>query len=203
MGDWDGDGLTTPGVVRGNVWHLRNSNSTGIGDISFAYGKATDIPVVGDWDGDGVDTPGVFRLHPETCGNIDGCNRSDWHLRNANSAGPADLSFAFSYPGVPIVGDWDGDGDDTPGVRLFALNTWQLSNESALKLSPDIEFKYGNWLDFPIAGDWDGDGDDSIGVVRGNVWHLKNENTTGVGDLSFAYGKATDYPLVWGDSTGP
>ena len=126
MGDWDGDGTKTPGVVRGNLWYLRNSNSAGVGEIVFSFGKATDIPVVGDWDGDGTDTPGVFRPDPGPCGNIDGCSRSTWHMRNANTQGPADLSFDFSFPGIPVTGDWDGDRDDTPGVRLAGLNRWHL-----------------------------------------------------------------------------
>ena len=61
MGDWNGDGIKTPGVVRGNTWYLRNSNTNGPVDIVFQYGDTGDIPVVGDWNGDGVDTPGVAR----------------------------------------------------------------------------------------------------------------------------------------------
>jgi hypothetical protein len=36
-GDWDGNGTTTPGVVRGNRWYLRDENSTGVGEYAFAY----------------------------------------------------------------------------------------------------------------------------------------------------------------------
>jgi hypothetical protein len=202
MGDWDGDGTKTPGVVRGNVWYLRNSTSSGFADVVFAFGKASDIPIAGDWNGDGIDTPGVFRQRPETCGNIDGCNRSTWHLRNNNSQGPADLTFDFSFVGIPIVGDWDGDEDDTPGVRLLGLNRWELSNENVLKFTPDVAFNFGSAGDFPIAGDWDADEDESAGVVRGNTWFLKNANASGVADSAFDYGSPTDFPLVWGIAPG-
>jgi hypothetical protein len=29
VGDWNGDGVWTPGTVRAGVWSLRNSNTTG------------------------------------------------------------------------------------------------------------------------------------------------------------------------------
>ncbi|MBS1967750.1 MAG: hypothetical protein JST60_18430, partial [Chloroflexi bacterium SZAS-1] len=61
VGDWNGDGIDTPGVVRGNTWYLRNSNTSGVADIVFTYGLPTDKPIVGDWNGDGIDTPGVVR----------------------------------------------------------------------------------------------------------------------------------------------
>src|SRR4029079_13766420 len=41
-----------------------------------------------------------------------------WFLRNTNTPGNADVT--FTYGGTPtlvaIKGDWDGDGDDTPGL---------------------------------------------------------------------------------------
>ena len=61
VGDWNGDGIDTPGVVRGNTWYLRNSNSIGVANLTFSYGMPGDIPIVGDWNGDGIDTPGISR----------------------------------------------------------------------------------------------------------------------------------------------
>ncbi|MEU4767618.1 hypothetical protein AB0H12_30630 [Actinosynnema sp. NPDC023794] len=41
-GDWDRDGDDTPGIVyetqNPRPWHLRNSNTPGVADISFLYG---------------------------------------------------------------------------------------------------------------------------------------------------------------------
>jgi len=71
VGDWNGDGIDTPGVVRGGMWYLRNSNLPGDADVSFVYGNSDDIPVVGVWNGDGIDTPGVVR------GGM-------WYLRSSN-----------------------------------------------------------------------------------------------------------------------
>ena len=47
VGDWDADGIDTPGVVRGFAWHVRNSNTGGVGDMSFGYGDPGDRPL--DW----------------------------------------------------------------------------------------------------------------------------------------------------------
>lgn len=202
MGDWDGDGVRTPGAVRGNTWHLRNSNSSGFADIVFVYGLASDVPIAGDWDGDGVDTPGVFR--PGSCGNID-CDYNKWHFRNSNSQGPADVTFFFSrsISADPVVGDWDGDGDDTAGIKSRRSSRWELSNENVNKGVPDTVLNYGSASFRPIAGDWDGDEDESIGAVgESNAWFLRNTNTSGSSDTSFRYGSWTDKVfLVWGDNT--
>ncbi len=104
VGDWTGQKKTTVGVWRQGWWYLRNSNTTGAGDIVFPFGNVDDVPVVGDWDGDGVDTIGVFR-------------NGMWYLRNTNSDGPADIVLGYGDPGtIPIVGDWNEDGVDTVGI---------------------------------------------------------------------------------------
>ena len=57
VGDWNGDGKDTIGIVRddtlGNLeWNLRNSNGSGGADRRFTYGSATTgFPVTGDWNG--------------------------------------------------------------------------------------------------------------------------------------------------------
>ncbi len=53
VGDWDGDGVTTVGVVdpRG-VWHLRDSNGPGAADAGqFAYGAPAYQVLAGAWKG--------------------------------------------------------------------------------------------------------------------------------------------------------
>src|SRR5436309_2801031 len=63
VGDWNGDGRTTIGVVdpSTNTWYLRNSNSAGAPDITpFAYGAPGWLPVAGQWSGPGPSGIGVF-----------------------------------------------------------------------------------------------------------------------------------------------
>jgi SpoIID/LytB domain protein len=119
-----------------------------------------------------------------------------WYLH----AGATDTTFGFGQTtDRPIVGDWDGDGTDTPGV--VRGNVWYLNNGT--DNTADVSFAFGKTTDRPIVGDWDGDGTDTPGLVRGNVWYLNN-GTDSIADVSFAFGKTTDRPIVgdWdGDGT--
>jgi hypothetical protein len=211
MGDWDGDGDETVGVVRWRpgvsdtlTWYLRDDNSGGANTVpAFSYGVMTfvavdqlgTIPVAGDWDGDGVDTAGVVFYDQSTSGGM------RWRLRNSNTGGPADLAYSFSNGrDRPVVGDWDGDGDDTPGV-FRQPNVWHLRNSNSGGVA-NISFPYGSSdpgvIELPIVGDWDDDGDDTPGVLR-NIpatkpdggfprWLLRNANSGGAADISFVYG---------------
>lgn len=63
---WVTADLLQPNRVLGTVaapvaWYLRNTNSSGIGEVNFAYGDVGDVPLGGDWDDDGTDTVGVAR----------------------------------------------------------------------------------------------------------------------------------------------
>jgi hypothetical protein len=195
----------TPGIVRAVSgdwqWHLRNSNSGGVADVSFGYGvSTTDIPLPGDWDGDGDTTAGVVRR--------DGAGWR-WLLHNNNAPGAADISFIYGlYTDIPVVGDWDGNGTVTPGVvrRNGAGWQWHLRNSNSGG-SANISFAFGVFsTDTPVTGDWDGDGDTTIGIYRedgaGWQWHLRNGNSGGAANYSYLYGlSSTDEPLV-GDWDG-
>ncbi|MFZ6005511.1 MAG: CAP domain-containing protein [Actinomycetota bacterium] len=183
MGDWNADGLATPGVFRDGLWHLRNSNSGGEADITLSYGQAGDTPVVGDWDGNGTDTIGVRR--GET-----------FLLRNSNTSGAAQLQFAYGRPGdIPVIGDWDGNGTDTIGVRRGGSFLLRNSNSGG---NANLAFTYGWPSDTPLTGDWDGNGKTTIGVRRGNILYLRNYNSSGSANRSFSYGTASDVAVVGG-----
>jgi hypothetical protein len=61
VGDWNDDRVDSLAVRNGNLYHFRNSLSSGPADSSVPYGRATDTVLVGDWDGDGDDTLAVRR----------------------------------------------------------------------------------------------------------------------------------------------
>jgi len=196
-GDWDGNGTSTPGLVyiqnNALVWYLRNSNTTGVADITFSYGNPGDIPIAGNWDGVGGDTPGVVRS--SGMGNGSGLG---WYLRNYNSTGVANIAFSYgNEPMAPITGNWDGVGGDTPGAVNSSgpgsTLTWYLRNYNSTGVA-NITFQYGNDPMVPIAGNWDGVGGDTPGAVStpgpGAVltWYLRNYNSTGVANITFGYG---------------
>jgi hypothetical protein len=91
-GDWNNDGIDTPGIARDDGtrlrWFLRNANSSGPSQ-SLLYGLAFDRPVVGDWNGDGRDGLGVVRTAPGIS------SAKYWYLRNTVTTTSTVTSFRF------------------------------------------------------------------------------------------------------------
>lgn len=188
VGDWDGDGVSTPGIFRDGDWHLTNAREGGVAQVSFGYGRTGDIPLVGDWNGDGVDTVGVRR-------------GTNWLLTNHQNDPVQQIGFSYGRSDdFPLIGDWDGDGRDTIGVRRD--NYFYLSNHLDNR-AHQVGFGYGRSTDLALVGDWDGNGTDTVGVRRSNDWLLTNSTTGngGAAEIVFSYGRATDVPLV-GDWDG-
>lgn len=180
----------TVGIYRpsDHAWYLRNSNSSGFGDVLAYYGTDGDVPVAGDWDGDGIDTIGVYRPSEHA-----------WYLRNSNSSGFGDLLAYYGIDGdVPVVGDWDGDGIDTIGVYRPSEHGWYLRNANTSGAG-DVLAYYGSDGDVPVVGDWDGDGIDSIGVHRASehAWYLRGFNSSGFNTVpAILYGIPDDRAVV-------
>lgn len=109
--------------------------------------------------------------------------------------------------GLPVVGDWDGDGYD--GFGLYADGQFFLYNDvpqgDAGQQAPDLFFPFGEAISgaVPLAGDWDGDGVDSVGLYADGMFYLRTYPTGGRPDLTLAYGvsSATLVPVV-GDWNG-
>lgn len=150
-GDWNGDGIDTPGVFRPSTqqWFLTNSpnvaNSTPAADLSPVFGQSGDRPLAGDWNADGVDTIGVFRPSARTL-----------FLSNTNSS--IDITFGFGVldGDLHIAGDWNGDEIDTIGVFRPSEATFFLKNVNAVGNIELFSFAFGASGDIPVAGDWDG-----------------------------------------------
>lgn len=114
-------------------------------------------------------------------------------IRDQPGAGDADDDLRFGRADdLPLLGDWDGDGEVTPGVRRgreFMLRNTRSGGPA------DVTFIYGRDDDQPIAGDWNGDGTDEIGVVRNGRFLLRTSLDAGPADLAFTYGRDDDLPL--------
>ena len=186
MGDWNCDGIDTPGLYRrsdGYVY-LRNSNTQGVADVAFFFGNPGDLPLAGDFDNNGCDTVSIYRP-------AEGKFYIMNHLGSGDTGlGAADYSYYFGNPGdAPFMGDWNGDGIDTPGLRRNS-NGFVYLRHSNTQGNGEVEYFYGDSGDVVFTGDWDGDGDDTLGLYRptnGTVY-LRNTNTTGTADLSFGVG---------------
>jgi hypothetical protein len=136
-------------------------------------------------------TTGVFR---PTNGAL--------YLKNSNATGYADIQINYGLGGdYPVVGDWDGDGDDTIGI--YRNGYFYLRNSNTIGFA-DIVFPFGTPGDQPIAGDWNGDGVDTVGVYRNGTFFLRNSNISGAPEMSFSLGVPGDVGIAgdWdGDGT--
>ena len=181
VGDWDGDGVATPGYRQGNRFFLASDNSANATFTETAYGQAGDVVYIGDWDGNGTDTPSVRR------GN-------QFHLKNDFSGGDADIRTDYGRAtDEVIVGDWDGNGTTTPSVRRG--NEFHLKNDFTGGPA-DLRTDYGRADDQVVVGDWDGNGTTTPGVRRGTTFLLKNDFTGGGADLTFTFGELGDKVIV-------
>jgi len=196
MGDWDGDGVDTPGLYRrsdGYVY-LRNSNTQGIADIRFFFGDPGDVPLAGDFDGDGHATVSLFRPSEQQVYVINRLGSDD------NGLGAADFSFIFGNPGdEPFVGDFDGDGSDEVGLHRDTTGRVYLRFSLSTGVA-DMDFTYGNPQDLIVAGDWSGDGTDTPALFRpSNTTHyFRFTNSTGIADAQYIWGQR-DWTVVAAD----
>ena len=197
-GDWDGDGIDTPGIYR-NVngvmtFFLINNNTGGFADVSFGFGQPGDLPIAGDWDGNGTVTCGVYRPGNQT-----------FLLRNANAAGSPDLTVVISGAQAsdrPVAGRWVA-GSLVTGVGLYRPGNGQFLLKNANVSGPaDATFVMTTTgtVVAPVAGDWTRQGFAAVGVVvnvGGTIqFQLRTANTAGAPELRVNYGAPGDVPLV-------
>ena len=204
LGDWDGDGVDTPGMYRPTTGFVYLTNlippdgGVGFGDpsLTFFFGMAGDQVVVGDWDGDGADSLGIRR-------------GGKMYLTNVNATAVAEYEFFFGVGGdVAFGGDPDGDGRDT--IYLYRASSGVVYYTNQTPVGPNgvavtaDSFFYGMPGDRFVIGDWDGDGTDSVGIFRPQeaIVYLRNDNSLGPADLTYRFGRS-DWLPVAGSLIGP
>ena len=150
VGDWDCDGVDTPGLYRqsdGYVY-LRNENTQGNAHTTFFFGNPGDVPIPGDFNGDGCDTVSVYRPSLARFFIINTLGE------DGKGLGAADSGFSFGNPGdSPLVGDWDGDLVDGVGVVRPSAAIAYLTN-SLFADAPTTVVSFDR-DDQPVAGTWD------------------------------------------------
>ena len=198
MGDWDGDGIDTPGLYRqsdGYVY-LRNSNTQGPADITFFFGNPDDVPLAGDFDGCVCDSVSIYRPSEQRFYIVNTLGQ------NGGGLGPADFDFLFGNPGdKPVVGDWDGDGADEVGLHRESTGFFYYRNTLDTGVA-DGQFYFGDPGDRFVAGDWGVlDGRDTPAVYRGSdrTFYFRHTLTEGVADSQFVWsGAGADWLPVAG-----
>jgi len=145
VGDWDGNGTDTIGAYRRNKFRLTNS-PTASGDIvNVTFGTDSDhVVAVGDWDGNGTDTP-LMRDENTLAGANTYRAYNGWDAVDYDHE--PDLEFqAKNVNNAIFVGDFDGNGTDTPGLRTFAFkapkgNRAQVGQASTSQLPTDANYR--------------------------------------------------------------
>jgi len=123
-----------------------------------------------------------------------------WHLQTSDRD-PA--SFYYGNPGdFPIMGDWNCDDIDTPGLYRRSDGLVYLRNSNS-QGQADIRFFFGDPGDVPLAGDFNGDGCDTVSIYRPSeqrihVINKLGENNGGLGDADYSYifGNPGDKPFT-------
>lgn len=198
FGDWDGDGLDTPGAWRqgpgGGFAYLTNTlppnGGSGTAEFTFFFGNPGDEVFVGDWNGDGEDTLGINR-------------RGHIFLTDTNGSGglpvPTDYDFFFGNPGDRAFGgDADANGKDAVFLYRESDGFVYYTNDTPVgpgAVAPTAaNYFFGNPSDRFVAGDWNNDGTDTAGIFRGSSTTIYLTNTNASGGAA----APTDQSFVWG-----
>lgn len=172
-------------------------------DIIAAYGGSGDLP------GGSLEQPSARSGPPLAGSDRPGYVDTELGLwRLVDAAGNVSKTFYFGNPGdVPIVGDWDCNGSQTPGMYRQADGYVYVRNSNTQGIA-DIRFYFGNPGDIPLAGDFNGDGCDTVSIFRRNEGRVyivnelgANDGGLGPAEVSYYFGNPGDRPFV-GDFDG-
>lgn len=186
MGDWDGDGVATPGLydsVNGRFL-LRNVHSQGPAQVGFPFGprRSNWQPLAGDWDQDGMDSVGLYDRA-----------RGLFFLALNPTPGTAVTVVRYgpiARNWVPLAGDWDLDGSDGIGLYDPAGGRFFFRNDLTPGGGTAIATRYGPLNAVPVIGDWNGDGAPGLGVYhRATARFLLSDSLAG---------RTADYVLPFG-----
>jgi hypothetical protein len=193
LGDWDCDGIDTPGLYRSDGFvYLRNSNTTGNADWRFFFGNPGDLPIIGDFDGDGCDTVSVYRPGEGRVFLINSLGA------NGGSLGPAERSYSFGNPGdTPFAGDFNGNGVDTVGLYRESTGLVYM-RQTHTTGNANLSFFFGNPGDRFVTGSWVGNPEDSPAVFRpaDAAFYLRYTNTQGFAGSVIPFGEGDWLPIA-------
>ncbi|MDH3398564.1 MAG: hypothetical protein OEM81_12150 [Acidimicrobiia bacterium] len=194
VGDWNCDGVDTPGLFRQSdgFVYLRNSNDSGPANISFYFGNPGDVPLGGDFNGDGCDTVSIYRP-----------SQARFYImnqlgQNGQGVGPADTTYDFGNLGdQPFIADFDSDGMDTAGLHRQSTGLVYYRNSHSAG-SAHGQFVFGDPGDRLVAGDWINAGPSTPALFRPSTatFYFRHSNSQGSADGQFSFGQSSWMPIA-------
>ena len=176
VGDYNGndrDELAVWRPAEGNWYILDESDNVRVQQ----WGLFGDIPVPADFDGDQKTDTAIFRPATGTW----------WVLNSGFEAGLAENFFTaqqWGLPGdVPMVGDWDTNGNADFMVWRPSDGNWYLRNAVSGEVSI-TQWGFGPFGDIPRVGDYNNDGQLDLSVFRNGMWFHNYRNGL-VGAIQF------------------
>jgi hypothetical protein len=213
-----------------NLFALAAADPNVVGLIYFNFDKETDWPVwdgrsgslgwqeglqaaaVYQWPLTEWFQPGPLPFRPEavppscpgSCDSVTLAEKAGWlQVHGRAPWSPSTSVFSFGNPGdLAVMGDWDCDGEGTPGVYRPGEGLFYLRNTNTAGPA-ELSFAFGHPSDLPLVGDWDGDGCDTVALFRPPEARFYVSNVLGraVADLEFDFGQPGDMPFA-GDFDG-
>ena len=112
-------------------------------------------------------------------------------LWSPDGTGNRSIPIDVTWPGVPLVGDWNGDGFDDVGKQVGTWYRVDLDGDGVWEGNAggdrNLDFAPSFGPGVPLAGDWNGDGKDEIGTYLADGYQLLldlNGNIVGVNSLA-------------------
>jgi hypothetical protein len=176
-------GVTTDKLFVGNFASTSTPRVADGFDKLAAYGRiGSSFRWLIDWNNDGV--PDLSIVEPKgttgypVAGNFDGLMNGDevglfaGHTWQFDTTGNYQLNYTLHTPnmsGIPIVGDFNGDGADDLGVWsddqfTFLFTTGGVARSWVPGTEVHYQFGFIGTREMPVAADMDKDGIDDIGL---------------------------------------
>jgi hypothetical protein len=200
--DLDADAKTDLTFNRNGLWGvLKSAQEYSLGSAQFfSWGAAGLQSIMADFDGDGK--ADIAYVVPPA-------NGQSASYSILKSSANYDFNQALVVPAgfpalgdMPVVGDFDGDGKDDPGIWRASQGVWIIPRSST-NYTSFIFSQWGQLGDIPMTADFDGDGRADIGFYRNGLWGvLKSGQNYSLGSAKFfSWGGAGLQPIV-GDFDG-
>ena len=175
------DGVTNDGFDRLGAYGYYNGSYRWLIDMDNdgRISSAADIQINSVRQVNGIPISGDFNSgRPgDEVGLFDGIN---WYLSGDNNFGPGSFSFSGSMRGMPITGDFDGDGLVDLGTYLASTDVFYFDlgadgldgHADDTIVFPGLGFP--GVKDRPISGDFNLDGINDVGVTTPNQDGIAN-----------------------------